>query len=180
MTRQLLRQALDALEMVDGLDTDTESVTVDLAEVIDAITAALAQPEPSPVAEVVAKTDRWGGCWVRWSAIPIPGMKLYAAPPEPDTYRHPADDAALKRSFDVMESGIVAELRNELATIREQRDSYCKLLDAAVELARADRLDAQRYRQNRSTSCAAAHVSSKEYDANVDAAIDAAMTGGQP
>jgi hypothetical protein len=47
---------------------------------------------------------------------------------------------------------------------------------ALLQQADADRLDAQRYRQNRSTSCAAAHVSIKEYDANVDAAI---ATGGQ-
>jgi hypothetical protein len=42
---------------------------------------------PEPVAEVVEKTDSWGGCWVRWSTIPIPGMKLYAAPPVPDAIK---------------------------------------------------------------------------------------------
>jgi len=99
----------------------------------------------------------------------------------PDTYRNPADDAALKRSFEAMESGIVAELRKELADMTTQRDRLMCGHAQVCEKADTDRLDAQRYRQNRSTSCAAAHVSIKEYDANVDAAIYAAITtGGQP
>ena len=42
---EALKQALEALEQLDGLDTETECVTIDVGDVIDAIKKALAQPE---------------------------------------------------------------------------------------------------------------------------------------
>ena len=40
-----MQMALDALEDVDGIDTETECVTIDVGEVIEALRARLAQPE---------------------------------------------------------------------------------------------------------------------------------------
>jgi len=48
--RQAAQQALEALEELDGLDTETECVTIDVGEVITALRAALEQPEQEPVA----------------------------------------------------------------------------------------------------------------------------------
>ena len=48
MTKEALKMALEALEQLDGLDTETECVTIDVGEVMDAIKAALAQPEQEP------------------------------------------------------------------------------------------------------------------------------------
>ena len=43
-----LKLALEALEQLDGIDTETECVTIDVGDVIDAIKEALAQPEQYP------------------------------------------------------------------------------------------------------------------------------------
>jgi len=48
--KEVMQMALDALEDVDGIDTETECVTIDVADVIEALRAALAQPESEPVA----------------------------------------------------------------------------------------------------------------------------------
>ena len=50
MTQEALKLALEALEQLDGIDTETECVTIDVGDVIDAIEEALAQPEQGPVA----------------------------------------------------------------------------------------------------------------------------------
>ena len=50
MTQEALKLALEALEQLDGIDTETECVTIDVGDVIDAIKEALAQPEQEPVA----------------------------------------------------------------------------------------------------------------------------------
>jgi lipoate-protein ligase A len=42
---EVMQMALDALEDVDGIDTETECVTIDVLEVIEALRTALAQPE---------------------------------------------------------------------------------------------------------------------------------------
>ena len=47
---EALKLALEALEQLDGIDTETECVTIDVGDVIDAIEEALAQPEQGPVA----------------------------------------------------------------------------------------------------------------------------------
>ena len=47
---EALKLALEALEQLDGIDTETECVTIDVGDVIDAIKEALAQPEQEPVA----------------------------------------------------------------------------------------------------------------------------------
>ena len=38
-----MRQALEALEQLDGLDTETECVTIDVGDAIEALRSALAQ-----------------------------------------------------------------------------------------------------------------------------------------
>ena len=47
---EALRMALETLEQLHGIDTETECVTIDVGDVIDAIEEALAQPEQGPVA----------------------------------------------------------------------------------------------------------------------------------
>jgi hypothetical protein len=44
--KEVMQMALDALEDVDGIDTETECVTIDVGSVIEALRAALAQTEP--------------------------------------------------------------------------------------------------------------------------------------
>jgi len=50
MKDEALKLALEALEQLDGIDTETECVTIDVGDVIDAIKEALSQPEQEPVA----------------------------------------------------------------------------------------------------------------------------------
>ena len=49
---EALRMALEALEQLDGIDTETECVTIDVGDVIDAIEEALAQPQRTPVKDL--------------------------------------------------------------------------------------------------------------------------------
>ena len=49
--RQAAQQALEALEELDGVDTETECVTIDVGDVITALKAALEQ-QAEPVAEL--------------------------------------------------------------------------------------------------------------------------------
>ena len=46
--RQAAQQAVEALEELDGLDTETECVTIDVGDVITALTAALEQQQAEP------------------------------------------------------------------------------------------------------------------------------------
>ena len=50
MKDEALRMALEALEQIDGIDTETECVTIDVGDVIDAIKQDLAAPVQKPVA----------------------------------------------------------------------------------------------------------------------------------
>ena len=49
---EALRMALETLEQLDGIDTETECVTIDVGDVIDAIEEALAQPQRTPVKDL--------------------------------------------------------------------------------------------------------------------------------
>ena len=49
--REVMQQALEALVQLDGLDTETECVTIDVGDVIAALKAALEQPEQEPLTE---------------------------------------------------------------------------------------------------------------------------------
>ena len=49
---EALKLALEALEQLDGIDTETECVTIDVGDVIDAIEEALAQPQRTPVKDL--------------------------------------------------------------------------------------------------------------------------------
>jgi hypothetical protein len=105
--------------------------------------------------------------------------KAIAAPPAPDIYRNPADDAERERSFEAMEIGIVAELRKELADMTAQRDRLMWGHAQVCEKADTDRLDAQRYRWLRDTTKAIRDDSGENRIAvtpnEFTAAIDAAM-----
>jgi hypothetical protein len=276
MSRELLQKVLDALGTCKnnrgGWDVPEKTFDEDdVCDAIKALTAALAQPEPSPVAwmeehghmiSAAVKMGVAGNCssqdaqhytFPLYAAPPAPeartcafpvesgskpvawlmttpelgnriyiddpveaarfaGMDnrtvtpLYMAPPAPYavTYRNPADDAALKRSFEAMESWIVAELRKELADMTAQRDSWIALMDiardvydttAAKALADmntadidADRLDAHRWRffltaQDETTPEHAAIVSAANGlfpVSDLSKVMEIAMTGGQP
>ena len=47
---EALKLALEALEQLDGIDTETECVTIDVGDVMNTIKEALAQPVQEPVA----------------------------------------------------------------------------------------------------------------------------------
>ena len=49
---EALRMALETLEQLHGIDTETECVTIDVGDVIDAIEEALAQPQRTPVKDL--------------------------------------------------------------------------------------------------------------------------------
>ena len=89
--KEVMQQALEALEQLDGIDTETECVTIDVGEVIDALRTALEQPDQEPVAWAVqgitqmirgefaeldakSKAKRIGGTCVAYP--------LYTAPPQ--------------------------------------------------------------------------------------------------
>ena len=77
--RKAAQQALEALEELDGLDTETECVTIDVGDVITALTAALEQQ-----AEPVAWMDREGDLYKipeieNWAP---PHTMLYTTPPQ--------------------------------------------------------------------------------------------------
>lgn len=93
MSRELLKQALDALDAItdkiDGTGFSSSNEFSHCLDTIDALRAALAQPQAEPVAEVRAKSDDYGGTFVQWYSLPVAGMKLYATPqqaqpPAPD------------------------------------------------------------------------------------------------
>jgi hypothetical protein len=180
----------------------------DAQSTVDSITAALAQPEPEPASVLWVMTTPVGGRKFvieseseakRFAAMGNRSVvPFYAAP---DTYRNPADDAALKRSFEAMESGISAELRKELSNMTAR---YTKLSDTHKKLGVAfgsvaakamagdtDRLDAQRYqwlRQDIPASAVPRVWRSNEsaeptkclHGSKLDDEIDQAMKGGQP
>jgi hypothetical protein len=57
---EALKLALEALEQLDGIDTETECVTIDVGDVMNTIKEALAQPVQEPVAW---RRREVGGCW---------------------------------------------------------------------------------------------------------------------
>jgi hypothetical protein len=164
MTRALLQQALDAMQEIYFyiLSSNNNLPYKKLQEGIEAITAALAQPKP------VLDAHLWGlleavtegmnrnavpGLWLslswnigstyiaKWNAETTPTA------PEAVTYRNPADDVALKRSFEAMESTSavdVSKYESEITMLR------CDLIDkqavmqeviTAYDKAKADLAD---------------------------------------
>jgi hypothetical protein len=114
----------------------------DAQSTVNSITAALAQPEPAPVLWVMT-TPIGGKKFVieseseakRFAAMDNRSVvPFYSAP---DTYRNPADDAALKRLFEAMENEIVAELRSELADMTAQRDDLLAALRSLLKWGHA-------------------------------------------
>jgi hypothetical protein len=208
MSRALLQQALDALDTCDahlevsGMNYGCYNQEA-VHNTVKALAAALAQPEPSPVAwmekhghmiSAAVKMGVAGNCSSEDAQHYT--FPLYAAPPAPYavTYRNSADDVALKRSFEAMESGIVADLRSELAEMTDNRDIILAEVGRYIRMAEsadADRLDAQRYRWLRQDTPTSAVPrvwrSNKSAEptkcldgSKLDDEIDQAMKGGQP
>lgn len=88
MNKELLKQALDALEnpALPVYTTLRKDIRI-----------ALAQPQAEPVAEVRAKSDAYGGTFVQWYSLPVAGMKLYATPQQAQPTENPWKDAVLDR-----------------------------------------------------------------------------------
>ena len=85
--RELMQMALDALEDVDGIDTETECVTIDVGEVIEALRARLAQPEQEPVAwmeieKYIDEDNLWDSRKILRDYDNGLGEPLYTAPPK--------------------------------------------------------------------------------------------------
>jgi len=74
------------------------------------------------------------------------------------TYPHYTDNVLLQRSFDAIESGIIMELRKELANMTLQRDKW-------VQSSVTDHLNADRYVFLRDKCCL------------TDEAVDMTMNG---
>ena len=79
---EALKMALETLEQLDGIDTETECVTIDVGDVIDAIKEALAQPKQEPLAWISTGTARM----IHWTSDkPAYGddwVPLYTTPPQ--------------------------------------------------------------------------------------------------
>ena len=90
---EALKMALETLEQLDGIDTETECVTIDVGDVIDDIKEALAQPEQEPLAWISTGTARM----IHWTADkPAYGddwVPLYTTPPQ----RKPLTDEDVER-----------------------------------------------------------------------------------
>ena len=82
---EALKLALEALEDVDGIDTETECVTIDVGEAITAVREALAQPEQEPDAPDIVVVDDSNSQTntMSWAInLPLPiGTSLYTSPP---------------------------------------------------------------------------------------------------
>ena len=87
--RKAAEQALASLEQLDGIDTETESVTIYVSDEIEALRAALAEPEqsePSPFGWVKSSemetSRRFGGSINLWREKFDCDVPVYlAAPP---------------------------------------------------------------------------------------------------
>ena len=77
--RELMQQALDALDLVTDLTNHDDEVYA----AIEALRARLAQPEPEPVTMVISKTGDSSVTMSWWHepALPV-GTSLYTAPPQ--------------------------------------------------------------------------------------------------
>lgn len=195
MTRQLLHQALDALtNAMDSLQSEADGMSASecnlrpnrvraLSEdhhfasiVVDAITAALAQPE---------QITRWPHA--AGAAI------IGATPPAPDADQLRRELAEMKAQSDRLLVRNI-QLACELADMTAQRDRFKSALELSCvanwQIAE-DRLDAQRYRwlrQDTPTSAVPRVWRSNESaeptkcldGSKLDDEIDQAMKGGQP
>ena len=80
---EALRMALEALEELHGIDTETECVTIDVGDVIDAIEEALAQPEQEPVAFICEFYADEGHPFVSFEPVTHgTNTPLYTTPPQ--------------------------------------------------------------------------------------------------
>ena len=119
---EALKMALETLEQLDGIDTETECVTIDVGDVIDAIKEALAQPKQEPLAWISTGTARM----IHWTSDkPAYGddwVPLYTSPPQ----RKPLTDEDIWKFWwarpevsegedDSMEAQFVAAVRAVLA-----------------------------------------------------------------
>jgi len=158
MTRQLLQQALDALTL--STTPVFENIPTVLAA-MKAITTALAQPEPEPVAWMDDHGRVESAVVKSWASSQMAAsynIPLYAAPPAPDS----------------------EQLRKELDSMTVQRDAWLIGYQNLLNKTDADRLDAQRWRYF--VEYAFVQPMPKDFQGvsnttELTAAIDAAMKG---
>ena len=84
--REAARMALDALEG----SWNVKRTGVQIPDAIEALRAALAQPEPEPVATI----GNWGEVMWAKNVFPQLGDKMYAAPPQREWVGLTEDEAA--------------------------------------------------------------------------------------
>ena len=119
---EALKLALEALEDVDGIDTETECVTIDVGEAITAIREALAeQPAQEPVAWRAKNATPPGG-YVLFQQYPQAVAErggeiepLYTSPPP----RKPLTDEQIDRAIAEIGLNYFADAANNRAVLRE-------------------------------------------------------------
>jgi hypothetical protein len=142
MSRALLLQALDALQEIQLyiLSTDGREPYKKLDAGIEAITAALAQPEPEPFAwhfqhecgrSVMVDKLELNDDWERANSQWHKKGPLYITPTKLDTHQNLDSYAEIKQSFEKIESEIVAELVNALRGVIRVADRATDEFDAA-------------------------------------------------
>jgi hypothetical protein len=98
--KQVAQQALEALVQLDGLDTETECVTIDVGDVIAALKTALEQ-QAEPVGEVI--DERGDVDYI--SYVPPVGTVIYTAPPQRPWVGLEAEDLAQIESDEFWQVG---------------------------------------------------------------------------
>jgi hypothetical protein len=80
---EALKLALEALEQLDGIDTETECVTIDVGDVMNTIKEALAQPVQEPVGQIGEDKHGLVGHIYDDRKVKV-GDKIYTAQPQPE------------------------------------------------------------------------------------------------
>jgi hypothetical protein len=84
MSKEAMKLALEALEQLDGIDTETECVTIDVGDVITALREALAEQPAQQEPVVRWDSDGWGDLLV--DGLPD-GTLLYTSPSNQPGYQ---------------------------------------------------------------------------------------------
>ena len=84
MSKEAIKLALEALEQLDGIDTETECVTIDVGDVITALREALAEQPAQQEPVVRWDSDGWGDLLV--DGLPD-GTLLYTSPSNQPGYQ---------------------------------------------------------------------------------------------
>lgn len=92
-----MRDVSALLDAIEALEAEVERwkgidrIAIERGDEIIKLRAQLAAAQgQEPVATVKAKSDAYGGTFVHWTALPVVGMKLYAAAPIPQQVAEPS------------------------------------------------------------------------------------------